>query len=279
MKKILCLTAVISSLVLSKSLYAKSKSWPNLAYISQSFFEVSLGTEYEKSSNLKLRKWRKPIKILVKHHVGDKPLHDQLLNAHIQHLRDITTFNIKRVENKSDANLYYYFTKQSMLPDLVKHHLGKGAIKYLHGAVCLAYIKTNEQNYITSAHIFIPVDQARMHGKLVSCIVEELTQALGLVRDSDLVFPSIFNDNTKNALLTGLDEILLRLLSEKEVKAGMSQTQLQPVITKLLKEYQSKGLIETADTRVQAGKLYKMLGFSIKSKNSISIPIIRLTND
>lgn len=261
MKVFTCVLAVVLSLIPAQYLYAKTKAWPDLGYISDSFFEVGLGSEYGDSPNQNLRKWNTPLKIYVEHQIGDKQLHNQLLNAHIKQLRDITQFDIQRVNNKSDANVFYYFTRQSALSELVETEVGASAVEYLHGAICLANVKTDRSNFITSAHIFIPVDQARMHGKLVACIVEELTQALGLIRDSELVFPSIFNDKTRNALLTGLDEILLRLFSEKRVKAGMSKQELKPVIDALLKQYQRQGLISSAELRVQQGELYEMLGF------------------
>lgn len=261
MKIYICVFALFLSLIHSSNLYAKSKAWPEIEYIIQSFFEVGLGAEHGKSPNQNLRKWRQPIRLFVDHQIGDQPLHNKILNAHIKQLKSITHLDIKRVNNRADANIFYYFTRQSALPTLVENKLGSTVVEYLHGAICLASVKTDKHNFITSAHIFIPVDQARMHGKLVACIVEELTQALGLIRDSDLVFPSIFNDKTRNTLLTGLDEILLRLLCESDVKAGMSEKQLRPILLKLLKKYKSIGLIDTADVRVQDGELYEMLGF------------------
>lgn len=273
MKTHICVLALV--LIAMSSFKIQASAWPNLQYISQSFFEVGLGTEHGISPNLNLRKWNKPIKIYVEHKIGDKALHDQLLDAHIKQLVNITNFDISRVDNKSQANVFYYFTKQSELKSLVQRDLGNSAIEYLHGAICLASVKANKKNHITSAHIFIPVDQARMHGKLVACIVEELTQALGLIRDSDLVFPSIFNDKTRNALLTGLDEILLRLLSESEIKAGMSQVQLAPIVLQLLKKYEKQGLISTAEERVQSGELYEMLGFKRKRPNKKSLAVRR----
>jgi hypothetical protein len=267
----ICVLALFLSIVNSQSLYAKPNAWPEIEYIIQSFFEVGLGTEHGKSPNQNLRKWRQPIRLYVEHQIGDKPLHNKILNAHIKQLKSITHLDIKRVNKKENANIFYYFTRQSALPALVEKNLGRTVVEYLHGAICLASVKTDKQNFITSAHIFIPVDQARMHGKLVACIVEELTQALGLIRDSDLVFPSIFNDKTRNALLTGLDEILLRLLSETDVKAGMSEKQLRPVLSKLLNDYKSAGLIDSADVRVQDGELYEMLGFRRKKSTKSSV--------
>jgi hypothetical protein len=252
---------LILSLLPCQYLYSKPQDWQEIEYIIQSFFEVGLGTEYGRSQNQNLRKWRAPIRLYVDHQVGDILLHNKLLDAHIKQLISITLIDIRRVKNKKDANIIYYFTRQSALPKLVKDNLGRKALKYLHGSICLANVQTDKFNVITSAYIFIPVDQARMHGQLVACIVEELTQVLGLIRDSNLVYPSIFNDKTPNSLLTGLDEILLRLLSEDDVKANMSEKELRPVLLRLLQGYKTAGLIDTADARVKQGELYEILGF------------------
>lgn len=268
MRYFIYIVIIITNLIYLPNVEAKTPKWQDIDYIIQSFFEVGLGAEHGISKNLNLRKWNKPIRIYVEHNVGDKTLHNRLLNAHIDQLKEITKLDIQRVDNKSAANIFYFFTRQSEIRQLVENKLGADVAKNLHGSVCLASAKINKKNVITSTHIFIPIDLARMHGKLVACIVEEITQSLGLFRDSELVFPSIFNDKTKNTLLTGLDEILLRLLSDKRIKAGMSKTELKPILMSILAEYKSQGLIKTADYRVQKGELYEMLGFRRIKKNN-----------
>jgi len=56
----------------------------------------------------------------------------------------------------------------------------------------------------------------------LSCIHEELAQGLGLSNDSPKARPSIFNDDEEFALLTTHDEMLLRILYDERMKAGMS---------------------------------------------------------
>jgi hypothetical protein len=56
----------------------------------------------------------------------------------------------------------------------------------------------------------------------LSCIHEELAQGLGLSNDSPKARPSIFNDDEEFALLTTHDEMLLRILYDKRMSAGMS---------------------------------------------------------
>jgi hypothetical protein len=234
------LWAGLLNMLVASVAFAASQPWQKTEFITNSFYEIALGSEYGGSA-LKVRKWEKPVKIYVEHQVGDVALHNELLNSHIQDLRSITGLNIQRVKSKSRANIKYYFTSQKKLPALVRSVSGKGSVQYIKTAVCLATMRVNGDSSINSAAIFIPVNQARMHAKLLSCIVEELTQVLGLPRDSDAVFPSIFNDRSRDQMLTGLDVTLLKLLYHPKIKSGMGKKQLRPILRNVITRMRNKG--------------------------------------
>lgn len=63
----------------------------------------------------------------------------------------------------------------------------------------------------------------------LSCIHEELAQGMGLANDSPLARPSIFNDNEEFALLTVHDELLMRMLYDGRLRAGMDAGEARPV--------------------------------------------------
>ena len=69
-----------------------------------------------------------------------------------------------------------------------------------------------------------------------ACLHEEITQALGLTNDSPTARPSIFNDDQEFALLTRHDELLLRILYDDRLEAGMSPEQAMPVARKIADE-------------------------------------------
>lgn len=58
----------------------------------------------------------------------------------------------------------------------------------------------------------------------LSCLHEELAQGLGLANDSAAARPSIFNDDEEFATLTRHDEMLLRILYDPRLSAGMERT-------------------------------------------------------
>ncbi len=78
------------------------------------------------------------------------------------------------------------------------------------------------------ALILIKAEHSDMMRK--SCIHEEMTQALGLTNDSPAARPSIFNDDEEFAFLTLHDEILLKMLYDPRLTAGMRAGDVVPLL-------------------------------------------------
>ncbi|MDM7932820.1 DUF2927 domain-containing protein [Tabrizicola sp.] len=67
----------------------------------------------------------------------------------------------------------------------------------------------------------------------LSCMHEEIAQALGLPNDSPRARPSIFNDDEEFALLTDKDELMLRMLYSRELRPGMTLSEARPIVYSL----------------------------------------------
>ncbi len=63
-----------------------------------------------------------------------------------------------------------------------------------------------------------------------SCFHEEIAQGLGLANDSPRARPSIFNDDEEFALLTKMDELLLKILYDPALRPGMTVDEAKPVV-------------------------------------------------
>ncbi len=70
----------------------------------------------------------------------------------------------------------------------------------------------------------------------LSCIHEELAQGLGLANDSPQARPSIFNDDEEFGLLTTHDELLLRILYDPRLTAGMMPSEAAPIARTIARE-------------------------------------------
>jgi hypothetical protein len=66
-----------------------------------------------------------------------------------------------------------------------------------------------------------------------SCFHEEIAQGLGLANDSRSARPSIFNDDEEFALLTAMDEQMLRILYDPALRPGMTEAEARPIVESL----------------------------------------------
>ncbi|WP_439103129.1 DUF2927 domain-containing protein [Celeribacter marinus] len=69
-----------------------------------------------------------------------------------------------------------------------------------------------------------------------SCFHEEIAQGLGLANDSPHARPSIFNDDEEFALLTRHDELLLRILYDPRLTAGMQPDTARAIAAQIARE-------------------------------------------
>lgn len=232
-------------------------TWLDPSFVERAFYGVALEQEYT-TGNHPLVKWNQPIRILLDHRVGDEALHQELAELHVQHLAQITGLSIEFVSKQSQANVHWIYTRESRWIKDAKSALNLKSTQYLNSAICTAGYKTDITGHIVSAAIVIPVDLARSRGKLLACVVEEITQALGLPNDSEHAYPSIFNDHTPEELLAPLDVVLLKLLYEPDLKTGMTLSEVKPVVKRLLREYQKEGVLKGATKEARQAPLYEL---------------------
>ncbi len=253
---------VFGLLLLSPALaYTTTKTWLDPSFINQAFLDVALKNEYSEG-NKPLVKWKKPIKVWVEHKVADQDLHDELTNAQLRDLSSITRHPIERVSRREQANIIWIYTRESDWRKDIEKEIGPSALKNIHGALCKAGYRVNQvTSEIDSAAVIIPVDQAREHGKLLACIVEEITQVMGLPNDAESAYPSIFNDETPEDLLSPLDVILLKMLYDPTLEPGMERAQVKKLAKKILNQYQRQGVLNDAVAVSKSGELFQIAGY------------------
>jgi DUF2927 family protein len=241
---------------------AKQAHWQTPSYIIDSFIEIALNNEYSTTIS-RLRKWQKPIYYSIVHRAADKELHQEIVELHLEHLSNITGVDISAVDDNKTANLTIIFSTEQQLEQELQHDFllaNQQQIGQLtRNSVCLAHFSTAADSSIDNAIVIIPVDRARAHAKLLSCVVEELTQIMGLPNDSDKVFPSIFNDKSHDDYLSGLDYLLLNLLYDERMPAGMNQSQIKQTLQQLVQEPSFRQQIEQAEQTVNQQGLFQLL--------------------
>lgn len=225
--------------------------WHSASYLVDSFVEIALRNEHDAKVGM-VRKWITPIRYHLVHHAPERELHERLLRTHFAHLAELTGLAIGPAENAAQANFTVVLGgEETLKADLLQHFGWRSAQRreqFFREAICLGVFKSGKDGRIVGAAIIIPVDRARARRALVNCVVEELTQVMGLPNDSEKVFPSVFNDRSTDVYLSGLDVLLLKMLYDPRLKPGMDAQAARPVLETLAAE------IERANGFVAAEK-------------------------
>ena len=87
--------------------------------------------------------------------------------------------------------------------------------------------------------VYIP-DTAQPH-RIRLCLIEEITQALGLANDLNGLGPSIFNDDGAHIWPTRLDYLLMRVLYAPELRPGMNRSETRSAARHVLNRLNPQG--------------------------------------
>ena len=217
------------------------------------FIDIALGNEYRDQTS-HLRRWHDPIRVKLHQKVSLNSTLLTLVDEHLTLLERATNHPIKRVDTQSNVDVY-----------LVKHQaLAQTWQRYANGqlpsdALCAAQITTDQSDQITRAVVMIPVDRASQQGRLLSCLVEELTQITGLVNDSVDVYPSIFNDLSTDQMITSLDWAFLRTLYHPSLQAGMAEARVRQISRDLLSDSNVVPLLNEGKVIIAQSNLFQLL--------------------
>ncbi len=234
--------------------------WQSDRYLTESFMAIAMEREYGEAKQTRFARWQQPIRLLLVNESGDKPLQADVVKVQAAHLARITGHPISMVTAK--PNLTLIMTDYSKMKSWANRTMGgdPSVGMALKEGLCLANFATNAKHEISRATIIIPVDYSRAKGRFLDCVVEEFTQVMGLPNDSDKVFPSIFNDNSIDSFLTGLDYALLKMAYHPALKPGMSSDEVRAALPLAIKDLRAKGEIREANRRVQLQSLKSWAG-------------------
>ncbi len=205
------------------------------AEIVRNFNIIAFGNEYTGHRYERLRKWRNPIIARID---GNPPAYfEDFVRRHLRELTKITGFPArlaysermrrekrlaKGLHPKSFNMFLLYYPMREMTAVVRKQLGGKmdpSLVRLKSGAsTCEAKIFKKDDEIKTAVILFPAYGDRKI---LRACVVEELTQVMGLVNDSNSVRPSIFNDTSQYLELTDHDRLLLRILYDARMPIGM----------------------------------------------------------
>jgi hypothetical protein len=180
------------------------------------FMEIAMGSEFDSNGNPQVRKWRGDIRIQY----SGTPTKGDLttLNTVISELNSLTGGSIHLRLDNNNPNITIHFVPESQFrkyePRYVPTNYGFFATDWdASGTIQKANILINSQDV---------TQRERSH-----LIREELTQSLGLMRDSFKYPLSMFyqpwTDVTQYA---EIDKALIRMLYDPSIQAGMTKAEV-----------------------------------------------------
>ncbi|MEM1137080.1 MAG: DUF2927 domain-containing protein [Bacteroidota bacterium] len=194
------------------------------------FKDIALGFEFGNASEI-TRKWMSDMKIFV----GGSPsinLSSELKEI-IRDINELTpqTFSIELVTDSLVSNYYIYFGSGSSYAQIFPSQRSLVASNW-----GLFTIYWNGSNELNRGHMYVDVNRANTLEER-HLLREELTQSLGLAKDSPLYLESIFQQSfsTKTTEFSDIDKDLIYLLYHPDMEIGLNSFQVDSKLRNILR--------------------------------------------
>ena len=212
-------------------------------------YEPSSGFQHAQATPTALSKWQRPVKINL--HFGPslspetRVKDTQFLSDYATQLSDITrhpielttelgNFHVVVVDEVHRMNMVQNLRKKDVLvPPNIQQVIQRMPAD-IHCMV-LTFSARHSPHIHEQALAVIRAEHPPMLKK--ACFHEEIAQGLGLHNDNPAAHPSIFNDDDEFAFLTNQDALLLRVLYDPRLPAGIELQEAQPLLKQLIIEH------------------------------------------
>lgn len=221
---------------------------------------IAFGAEHEVRTDPRVIKWTKPVNVVL---LGERypDFLETDVNEILGKISTLTGLQLKLVYSPAlkqandleadwnqDISLVLFYFEKDKLPDIIEQQF-KGAFKasrvrqisqdsYCHGAmrfkdsqIELAYVAFDKDIGFRTDYGGRKVDPRVF---VRACVVEEISQLMGLPNDSAEAVKSIFNDHGRHIELTEADQWMLRILYDPSLKPGMARDEANVAAAKLL---------------------------------------------
>lgn len=217
--------------------------------LADNFIRIALFDEYSRSgagfvrgeSASILRRWEIPVRVQVKFGASvpeERRATDRArVSSYLQRLSTLTGHPISLVDSGGNFTIHVVSEdeREALGPALRAELPGLSAqdvsdvTAMPRTTYCLVYALSQGNTGAYSRAVAVVRAE---HPDLLrqSCFHEEIAQGLGLANDSPRARPSIFNDDEEFALLTKMDELLLKILYDPALRPGMTVDAAQPIV-------------------------------------------------
>lgn len=220
------------------------------------FIRIALFDEYvntggqiiARETESRLRRWEQPIRMKIEFGpsvpLAQRSKDRAKISHYIKRLSRLSGVPIRLTNTGANYNVLILNEDERLAagPRLQQLAPGIGSASQLAvtdmspSTLCLVLAYSDNTNTATYAKAVAVIRGEHPDLLRLSCFHEELAQGLGLANDSPSARPSIFNDDEEFGLLTHHDELLLQILYDRRLRAGMTPQQARPIVQTIADE-------------------------------------------
>ena len=205
--------------------------------------QAEAADEVDADGGIAISKWRSPIRYRM---TGAQVRDRVQVAAFAQHLSNLTGLSIREAGEVERYNMDIRFVPRPYRGVEIRELLGTQWLgprvarlasnwRDYESDRCFTLTTRNPRDGVTgTAHIYIKDELPLVWRE--TCIIEEMTQSLGLLNDDSRAAPSIFNDDGAYQALTTHDELLLRVLYDPRIRSGMRRGSVVPLADEIIAE-------------------------------------------
>ncbi|MAG96767.1 MAG: DUF2927 domain-containing protein [Alphaproteobacteria bacterium] len=211
---------------------------PSVDKLVEYFSIIAFGSEIDGvAAHQSVRKWQGPIRYKLAGLTKDAKTFRPIIQRHTKALTRYSRIEFKEVPGKAPGEeLIIWFSKpDGMLKAARLLEKNERVIRRLaQERTCFFLTYHLPPGRLVKSMIVINVE--REFALTEHCLLEELSQSLGLPNDSPLVTPSIFNTRDRLTKLSFIDKVLIRTLYDPRLKAGTPKKLALRQVRAIIKE-------------------------------------------
>jgi Protein of unknown function (DUF2927) len=230
----LALALAVAAILASISRAGRAEDALSNAQVTANLMEIVFGSEFVGEDSATVRKWTAPVRLAI--YAKDPAHYRGLVEPVLRQLHELTRLDIRLVDGSApDQNAYILILGREQFYAYAESHLSPGKNPRTNTYLdCFGLFAAGSGGVINELTAVIPEFASEATKR--ACVIEEVTQALGLPNDSFTVKPSIFNDDDEYLDLTWQDELFLRVLYDARVRPGMSRAEFEPLARRIVDE-------------------------------------------
>lgn len=209
----------------------------NEKLLERDFLRITTASEYGGFSKFarSIKKYTKTVRYKIVNHAA-KHRHDAVSGFMNLVDRQIDGLSIERASSLTDANFVIHIVDKAQYADVIKNEVYRRPDAKVRGR-CFVRVLPGEAG-IGKTDVVILSDHSE---KLFQrCLVEEVLQGLGPLADKANRKYSVFNTYSEHSTFTLHDRLLMKVLYDPRIKAGMSKAEVKLVLPAVIRDTVAK---------------------------------------